>query len=177
MVDNPILAQSFCGKITMTQPTIFSKIVSGGQTGVDQGALDAALALNHPCGGWCPKGRLSESGPIPDTYPVREHPSERYDVRTEANGKDSDGTLVFTFGTPTGGTAYTVEVALKLDKPIFIIDLEFDPINVSFEQIWDWGRENEIVTLNVAGPRESKAPGIHNLVQGIMLEMLRSDKR
>ncbi len=158
------------------QDNIFATIVSGGQTGADQGALEAALQLNHPCGGWCPKGRLSETGPIPDKYPVQEHPSERYDVRTEANVKDSDGSLVFTYDQPTGGTAFTIEVAQKLGKPIFIFDLEFDPLNVNVQEIWDWGSENDIRILNVAGPRESKAPGTHNLVKGIVLEILRHVK-
>ena len=157
----------------MDHGNIFATIISGGQTGVDQGALEAALDLNHPCGGWCPRGRLSEAGPIPDRYPVREHPSERYDVRTEANVRDSDGTLVFTYDQPTGGTAYTVEVTQKLGKPIFIIDLEFDPLNVNAREIRDWGAENGIVTLNVAGPRESRAPGTHTLVRGIIQEILR----
>lgn len=151
---------------------IFAKIISGGQTGADQGALDAALELNHPCGGWCPQGRISESGTIPERYPVQELASERYDVRTEANVKDSDGTLIFTYGPATGGTAFTLEVAQKLNKPLFIIDLEHDPSDIDSTCIRAWGQESDIATLNVAGPRESKAPGTQALVKGIMLEIL-----
>jgi hypothetical protein len=31
---------------------IFSKIISGGQRGVDRAALDVALEFGIPCGGW-----------------------------------------------------------------------------------------------------------------------------
>ena len=108
----------------MTERRIFEKIISGGQTGADQGALDAALELEHPCGGWCPKGRKSEAGRIPDRYPVKEHSSPEYPVRTEANVLDSDGTLIFTHGEPTGGTKLTVELARKYAKPCYIFDFE-----------------------------------------------------
>jgi hypothetical protein len=87
------------------------KIISGGQTGVDRAALDAALALNIPCGGWCPKGRKAEDGPIPERYPLQETSSADYRVRTEKNVTDSDGTLILTRGPVTGGTAYTVIVS------------------------------------------------------------------
>lgn len=152
----------------MSLSQIFSKIIFGGQTGADQGALDAALELNHPCGGWCPKGRKSEAGPIPDKYPVQEHPSGSYPIRTEANIKDSDGTLIFTYGKPSGGTGKAVEYTDQHRKPIYIIDLEFDPINVDPKKVWEWGCEKEVFTLNVAGPRESKQPGIQTMVKGIM---------
>ena len=64
---------------------IFEKIVSGGQTGVDRAALDIALELELPCGGWCPKGRRAEDGRIPDRYPMEESSSPDYRVRTELN--------------------------------------------------------------------------------------------
>jgi hypothetical protein len=64
---------------------IFEKIVSGGQTGVDRAALDVALELELPCGGWCPKGRRAEDGRIPDRYPMEEASSPDYRVRTELN--------------------------------------------------------------------------------------------
>lgn len=54
------------------------KVVSGGQTGVDRAALDVALELSIPCGGWCPKGRRAEDGTIPDKYPLQESPTTNY---------------------------------------------------------------------------------------------------
>jgi hypothetical protein len=99
------------------------KIISGGQTGVDRSALDAALTLNIPCGGWCPNGGKAEDGPIPPHFPLQETPSSDYRVRTEKNVTDSDGTLILTHGPVTGATAYTVTLAKKHKKPYFILDL------------------------------------------------------
>ena len=93
---------------------LVEKIVSGGQTGVDRAALDVALKVGIPCGGWCPKGRKAEDGAIPDRYPLTETSSASYPVRTEKNVNDSDGTLILKVGPVTGGTARTVKAAKKL---------------------------------------------------------------
>lgn len=76
------------------------KIVSGGQTGVDRAALDVALELGLPCGGWCPKGRKAEDGVIHSRYPLKETPSEEYNERTTWNVRDSDGTLIVSDAPP-----------------------------------------------------------------------------
>lgn len=81
-----------------------SKIVSGGQTGADRGGLDAAIELGIPHGGWCPKGRKSEDGVIPEKYLLKEMSSADYLKRTEQNVVDSDATVIFTYGQPTGGS-------------------------------------------------------------------------
>ena len=133
------------------------KIVSGGQTGVDRAALDVALELGVPCGGWCPLGRAAEDGPIDQRYPLRESPSADYAQRTEWNVRDSDGTLVLTRGTPNGGTAQTIEVAARLEKPYLALDLDTQP---HASAVHAWASAYHITTLNVAGPRESKCPGI-----------------
>jgi hypothetical protein len=158
--------------IDPSERCIFEKIISGGQTGADQGALDAALALGHPCGGWCPKGRKSESGRIPDKYPLQEHKSPSYPARTEANVRDSDGTLIFTYGEPTGGTALTVDLAKKHNKPVYIFDFNQAAINPDPAEIFEWGVNNSIHTLNVAGPRESGKPGTQDLVESVMVQVL-----
>ena len=135
--------------------------------------MDAALELNHPCGGWCPKGRESEAGRIPDKYPVTEHSSPDYAIRTEANVVDSDGTLIFTYGKPTGGTKLTVKLARKHGKPLYIFDFEDEVLNQDPEIIWEWGLENNVYVLNVAGPRESGKPGTQVLlVKAVMLMLL-----
>src|SRR4051794_16307480 len=102
---------------------MLKKIISGGQTGVDRAALDVALELDLPCGGWCPRGRRSEDGAIPDRYPLSETPSEEYPERTEWNVRDSDGTLILTRGTPDRGTALTQRLANRHRKPLFVVDL------------------------------------------------------
>jgi hypothetical protein len=98
------------------------KIISGGQTGVDRGALDAALAFEVECGGWCPAGRLAEDGTIPKRYPVMELANAGYAERTARNVADSNGTLVISKGKPIGGTRETIDRCVEMGKPYLIID-------------------------------------------------------
>lgn len=132
--------------------------MSGGQTGVDRAALDTARALAIPCGGWCPRGRRSEDGPIDPAYPLAETPSDDYAQRTEWNVRDSDGTLVLARGELTQGTAFTVELARRLSKPLLVLDLDRLPDD---DLLGPWLAKRRITVLNVAGPRESKCPGIY----------------
>jgi hypothetical protein len=90
-------------------------------------------------------------------YPLQETPSRDYAERTEWNVRDSDGTLILTRGAPQGGTALTLEIAQRLGRPALVLDLAMqDPGAVR-----DWLVRERILVLNVAGPRESAAPGIH----------------
>ncbi len=136
------------------------RIVSGGQTGVDRAAWDAARSCGFPIGGWCPRGRRAEDGTIPSHYPCKETPSEVYEQRTAWNVRDSDGTLIVTCGEPRGGTAYTLEVAQQWKKPVLVLDLCRG--GASLEQVHAWLQQHRIEVLNVAGPRESNVPGIYN---------------
>ena len=140
-------------------PRTLDRVISGGQTGVDRAALDVAIARGIPHGGWCPFGRRAEDGRIPDRYALREHASPEYAARTEANVRDSDGTLVLAIGTPRDGTALTVRLAERHGRPCLVADLDAppDPIVVA-----DWVVRHAIRTLNVAGPRESTHPGVHD---------------
>ncbi len=133
-----------------------ARLVSGGQTGVDRAALDAALELGVPVGGWVPRGRLAEDGRIPDRYPMREAEAADYANRTRLNVRDSDATLIITRGAPAGGTALTIEFARELGRPVRIVDLDGD---VDVDGLGDWIAGVE--TLNVAGPRESGVPGAY----------------
>jgi hypothetical protein len=145
------------------------KIVSGGQTGVDRAALDAALEMKIPHGGWCPKGRKAEDGAVPAKYQLRETPSKAYAQRTEWNVRDSDATLVLTFGKPSGGTLFTIWCAKKLKKPFLVANLEkpVDAEKIS-ARIGTW----EASTLNVAGPRESARPGVVHRRAAVFLRAL-----
>jgi hypothetical protein len=138
---------------------MISKIISGGQTGVDRAALDVALELGIPCSGWCPKGRLAEDGRIPDCYPLQETPSTIYPQRTEWNVRDSDATLILTISRPNGGTALTIGLARRLKKPVRIVRLSERP---DIKAVRSWIDAKQIQTLNVAGPRESENGGIHS---------------
>jgi hypothetical protein len=137
---------------------MFTRVVSGGQTGVDRAALDVAMEVGLACGGWCPRGRRAEDGPIERRYPLRETPSAEYAQRTEWNVRDSDGTLVLSRGECTGGSAQTVEVAARLEKPCLVLDLTRRP---SVSAARGWAREHQVSVVNIAGPRESKTPGIY----------------
>ncbi len=140
-----------------TAAPILEKIISGGQTGVDRAALDAALAAGFSCGGWAPKGRTAEDGVIPEHYPLDECDIAGNAERTRLNVRDSDITLVLSRGEPVGGTQLTVEWAEKLSKPHLVVDLD-GPVDT--EGIADWVQGAAARVLNVAGPRESTAPGI-----------------
>lgn len=135
-------------------------IVSGGQTGVDRAALDAALAQGIACGGWCPRGRKAEDGPIPGAYPVVETRSTSYAVRTRWNVRDSDATLILTRGSPSGGTALTVSLARRMQRPILIQQLGRTTPH-RLQHVRDWLELHHVRRLNIAGPRESSAPGIY----------------
>ena len=134
------------------------KIVSGGQTGVDRAALDVALALGLPVGGWCPKGRRAEDGVIPDRYPLLETPERNYPARTRRNIEDSDGTLILNRGTLDGGTALTVAYARQIGKPCLVVALEEGIEPAAFR---DWLEANSIAVLNVSRPRERQRPGVY----------------
>ena len=137
------------------------KIISGGQTGVDRGALDAAMALGISHGGWCPRGRLAEDGTIPRRYRLRETQSSEYPQRTEQNVLDSDATLIICRGDPRGGTELTVHLATKHGKPCWIVDLDDLPDAVAARHnIRRWLESNNVAVLNVAGPRQSQSSGI-----------------
>jgi len=148
---------------------VVERVISGGQTGVDRAALDVALELGIPCGGWCPRGRAAEDGRIPERYPLVETPSHGYAQRTEWNVRDADATLVLHRGRVRGGTALTVAVARRLDRPCLTVDLAArpDPAEVAA-----WLEEHRVVALDVAGPRESQAPGIGARARALLRAVL-----
>ncbi len=150
--------------------TNLRQIVSGGQSGVDRAALDVGLALGLPVGGWCPKGRRAEDGRIADRYPLVETPERNYQTRTRRNVEDSDGTLILNLGKLDGGTALTVAHARQIGKPCLVVALEEGIEPATFR---DWLKENSITVLNVAGPRESKRPGVYRAAVRYLKVLLR----
>ena len=134
------------------------KIMSGGQTGVDRAALDAALRHGINCGGWCPAGRLDEFGKIPDHYPIQELKDGRFTERTLQNVKDSDGTVVIYPGQLRGGTEQTVRFCSELQRPYQLIDALKISADGALELTCDFVHMNNIGVLNVAGPRQSEWP-------------------
>lgn len=152
---------------------ILSKIISGGQTGVDRGALDAALAADFHCGGWCPPGRPAEDGVIPNRYPLIEMPGGSYRQRTIKNVMDSDGTLIIYFSELQTGTKLTAETCIRKNKPYLLIDAAAVPVNQAIELAARFIEDQNISVLNVAGPRATKAPAGHqyafDVISGIIL--------
>ena len=140
---------------------MIKKIISSGQTGADQAALDVAIKLGIPHGGWIPKGRITEEGALLQEYQMQEMPTKSYDVRTEQNVLDSDGTLIICRGRPTGGSDYTREMVLKHKKHLLHIDLNLTTSFDAASLVNSWIKMHQIKTLNVAGPRASKDPNIY----------------
>jgi hypothetical protein len=140
---------------------MIEKIISGGQTGVDRAALDVATKLGIPYGGWIPKGRITEEGPLPEKYQMQEMPTESYAARTEQNVIDSDGTVIICRGKPTGGSDYTREMALKHKKHLLHIDLNLTTSFDAASLVSSWIKLHQIKILNVAGPRATKDPNVY----------------
>ncbi len=168
------------------------KIISGGQTGADRAALDVALDLGIAHSGWCPRGRRAEDGVINHRYNLSETTSPAYIVRTERNVCDTNATLIFFHTRPTGGTAATIALARRHDKPFLSLDLakfannrqaaskikqwlERLPVQLRFNDAQKHNEKQEsTIALNVAGPRESTVPGIYLKVYGILKCLLAS---
>ena len=164
-------------------PPTLVKIVSGGQTGVDQAALRAARDGGLEIGGWCPPGRVCESGVIPDEFPLMETEQERSpdalnvprSQRTECNVRDSDATLVIQSGNRSGcptkydpGTEWARQCAARYGRPWFVCD----PGDADAKQrILQWLATFPISTLNVAGPSEASSPGIGDRAYALLLQV------
>ena len=149
-----------------------TRIVSGGQTGVDRAALDAGLKAGVSIGGWCPKGRRSEAGVIPEQYPLTETGARSYAVRTEWNVRDSDATLVIVLDEISSGTKLTLSAARDQAKPFKVVHLRpsrapglfttENPRNDQIQSVVDWLRDRRICVLNVAGPRGSSHTDVYS---------------
>jgi len=146
------------------------KIISGGQSGVDRAALDAALAAGLELGGWCPKGRRAEDGAIADYYPLTETKCKTYATRTRWNVRDSDATLILCDVEPTGGTALTIDCCRQLNKPYFICS----PASTSPADLLAWISLHKLKILNVAGPRESADIPVYEAARVFLLQLFLS---
>jgi len=153
------------------------KIVSGGQTGVDRGALDAALAAKFPCGGWCPSDRRAEDGPIPVRYPLTPLPGGGYRERTRQNVIDSDGTAIVFYESLTGGTLLTRNLCVGAKKPFIVIDAMQNAESTVAAAIVRFADENQIGVLNVAGPRLSGWPQGQAFAERVVAEVINQGRR
>lgn len=147
---------------------MIKKIISGGQTGADRAALDVAIKAGIPHGGWIPKGRKTEGGVLPDKYQLQEMSTASYPKRTEQNVLDSDGTLIVSHGKLNGGSALTRKLAEKHKRPHIHLDMNKLSVNDAVDALRVWIGNNEIMILNVAGPRASKDPDIYSVTAKVL---------
>lgn len=148
-----------------------TKVISGGQTGADRGGLDWAQKHYLPQGGWCPRDRRSEDGCIPPIYPLVETPSRAYVQRTKRNVADSHLTILITKSPNLeGGSKKTAEFAKALGRALVHVYFPLTPTQIlqARETVSHAHTQHESLILNVAGSRESKAPGINKLVQAAL---------
>lgn len=158
------------------------KLISGGQTGPDRAALDAAMELGLEHGGWCPLGRRAEDGRIAERYLLAQTESSSYSVRTERNVLDADATLILCRGgrKPVvdafgglhlrGGTALTRRLAERYGKPCLVVNID-QPASAA-RQVREWLVHYQPRVLNVAGPRESQSPGIQGSAHRFLKRLL-----
>ncbi len=141
---------------------MIEKLVSGGQTGVDQAGLDFAIRKGIPHGGTCPKGRLSEAGPIPAKYQMKEHLAPTYPPRTQANVQDSDATVIFLHGSIQNepGCLLTATLCVKEKKPFIVINLQDADEEAGAKKLRKLVEDHQVKVLNVAGTRGSRKPDV-----------------
>lgn len=140
---------------------MIKKIISGGQTGVDQAALDAAMSVGVAHGGWLPAGRMTEEGPLPLQYVLQELPGGSYPDRTRENVAAAEATLIISRGKLSGGSALTAKIAASMAKPFLHIDLKILKKTEAVDVIESWLQKCRPGVVNVAGPRASSDPRIY----------------
>ncbi len=152
---------------------MITKVISGGQTGADRAALDAAIEVSVPIGGSCPAGKKAEDGEIPDFYGLQEI-SGGYRQRTRKNVADSDGTAIFYDAYLSGGTELTLQFCIRLNKPYKLIDSSLIDAEKAAAVLVEFIDKFQVTTLNVAGPRASNHPGMYGFVKQVICKALTS---
>ena len=152
---------------------MLKKIISGGQVGADQGALDAAIKYNFPYDGWIQKGRKTQNGLLPDKYELEEMPVAGFKEKIEQNVIGSDGTVIISHGHLSGGADYSQKMTEKHNRPCLHIDLNVTPPFMASPEINTWIIENDIEVLNVTGSRSSEDMNVHRdtfyIIEGTIL--------
>lgn len=169
LVDGTVVETVFPRRLQTSLPDWMpNMVVSGGQTGVDRAALDWACNLRIPHGGWCPQGRRATDGLLSVKYQLRETESAGYRQRTKLNVQDSDATLILNVGELDGGTLQTLQFAECMGKPNLVVQIDQVALDELAGRITGWLIAGEFSTLNVAGPREEKRPGIYELTLSVL---------
>ena len=152
---------------------MLKKIISGGQVGADQAALDAAINCDFPYGGWIQKGRKTQNGILPEKYHLMEMSVSGYKERIEQNVVKSDGTVIISRGELSGGAGYSEKMAKKHNRPCLHVDLNQTPVSISSAEINSWVIEHTIEILNVTGSRASEDGDVYkdtvHIIEGAIL--------
>lgn len=148
--------------------------MSGGQTGVDRAAWDAAMELGMEQTGWVPKGRLAEDGVIPQRYRCQEISHPYYAARTVQNLLNSDATIILCFGAPSGGTQLTIKLCQKHRRPHLVIDLDEEALTSAIEQATTFLRDHNPERLNVAGLRGSSRTDVYERARIFLVNLFQS---
>jgi hypothetical protein len=151
---------------------VCQKIISGGQTGVDRGALDACLQNNFVYGGWCPKGRMAEDGRIDTKYNLQETNESSYSSRTYKNVEDSSATCIISNKNLKGGTLLTKNMADQFKKPVLVIFPEELPTEDLLIKMITFLQNNMVSTLNIAGPRKSEWENGYNITLSLISKLI-----
>lgn len=154
---------------------MLKKIISGGQTGVDRGALDACLAKNFPCGGWCPENRMAEDGILDEKYPLQPLEKAGYRQRTRQNVIDSDSTIIIYYQEIIlkGGTELTLATCIKQKKPYLLLDSSLLSEEIASQAVFEFLQRHDIEILNFAGCRGSGVPTIQPYTEKLVHLLLK----
>jgi hypothetical protein len=144
------------------------KIYSGGETGVEQAALDTAIKLDIPYGGWIPKGRPTENGPLPEHYHLIETSSSTPIESVENNVLHSQGTLILTEGALEHDLEPRITLCRRYQKPCLHIDLETIVPFDAAKKINSWLIQYEIETLYVTGAAASRSPTMYKTAMDLL---------
>ncbi len=151
---------------------MIKKIVSGGRTGAEQAALDAAIKLDIPYGGWIPTGGDAKSRNAPEKYQLHEMATARFADASEKNTLESNASLIISYGVLTGRSALTRKLAMKYGRRWMHIDLNATPSVQAMSIVSSWIRLYDIEVLNVTGPRSSRNPDIYHDTMSLLVKAL-----
>ena len=154
------------------------KVISGAQAGADRAGLDFAIEAGLEHGGFVPRGRKAEDGRIDDRYQLVELPSASYPTRTKRNVRESDGTAIFSLAPQlSGGSALTLAYARSVKKPVIHLHASDEGGVDPAAQLKDFITSNRVGMLNVAGPRESKVPGVYDFTLAVLRRYCQEQRR
>ena len=147
---------------------MLKKIISCGQTEADQAALDIAIKLRIPHGGWTPKDRIAGADLIPERFKLQEMQTDNYSECIKQNVIDSMGTLIISYGSLTGDLDYARKMALRHKRQMLSIDLNQMDGAKGALLLNDWIHLYRIDVLHVIGPDAEVNPNVRNQTKHII---------